>query len=171
MSPEAIDNHHVLSIQHVEKIKWDFTTKKRSFEDKRMLFSKVSKSMIGQLVVDSKWLHSTLHLDEIWDNMVVDHDKKKSQESSVYFIRIGDSDWVKIGHSTNVIQRMSCLQVSCPIELSLEFAIMLKDAYTCEQNIHTVLKKRKDCHVRGEWFKLPWPTDTMAILKESGVLN
>ncbi len=78
---------------------------------------------------------------------------------------------MEISQSTNVTQRLSCLQVSCPIELNMEFIIMLKDAYICEQNIHTVLKKRRDCHVGGEWFKLPRPADTMTILKESGVLN
>jgi hypothetical protein len=68
---------------------------------------------------------------------------------SVYFISIRELDFVKIGYASNPLYRLRGLQVSTPLDLTLEGAI--PGGREKEAELH---KKFALARVRGEWFKL-----------------
>jgi hypothetical protein len=66
----------------------------------------------------------------------------------VYVIQAEDGP-VKIGHSTNVRRRMSTLQISSPVPLSL--VAVLSGDRTTEKEMHA---RFAGSHKHGEWFDL-----------------
>jgi hypothetical protein len=69
---------------------------------------------------------------------------------SVYFIRAGDSDQVKIGYSeSGVEKRLECLQPGNALVLTID-ALIVGDM-GIEQYLHKTLRRRR---IRGEWFSI-----------------
>ena len=87
---------------------------------------------------------------------------------SIYCIRVMNSDMAKVGYTSNVRCRMSAIQVCCPLELHLEFAVLVDNAHMREKEIHCHLKQQRK-HIRGEWFRLPLQLDTVSLLRECGL--
>lgn len=76
---------------------------------------------------------------------------KQPSGGYVYLVRMGDTHYYKIGIAkTDPQNRLSGLQVSTPIELSLVAAYLVNRYMTLEQELHQALAY---CHVRGEWFR------------------
>jgi hypothetical protein len=70
----------------------------------------------------------------------------------VYFIRIHNTDLVKIGFTTQPIEtRLSQLQIAHPGHLLVDFTYHTKEYRQQERALHRLLHS---CHVRGEWFCL-----------------
>ena len=69
------------------------------------------------------------------------------KESYIYFIETIDYDFIKIGISTNVSQRLKSLQSSCPLELRM--LRYIKGGPKDEQYLHNRFAKYI---VRGEWY-------------------
>jgi hypothetical protein len=85
---------------------------------------------------------------------------------SVYFVRAGESDLVKIGFTSGEPgQRCRALQTGSPSELVLEewFAGSPAD----ERSLHEVLGPRR---VRGEWFQLS-PVEVRRLARSVGWLG
>ncbi len=68
--------------------------------------------------------------------------------SYIYFIRSGETDWVKIGRAVDVKKRMGFLQVGNPDELSL--LAMIDGGGKEERALHFLLRGVRR---RGEWFQ------------------
>jgi DNA-binding XRE family transcriptional regulator len=64
----------------------------------------------------------------------------------IYFLK-DENNYVKIGFSTNVIQRIYDLRVSSPYKS--EVLLIISGDYALEQELH---KKFKDSFKSGEWF-------------------
>ena len=137
------------------------------YQDRRMLFSTVKKGANG-VEVQSEWAIATELLDNNWSDMVTDPVPVENEHKSLYVIRLADLDVVKIGYSENVSKRLSCLQVGCPLDLHLEFTVLVYEAERWEKVVHDFLKKQGK-HIRGEWFRLPKPLDMFTLLKECGL--
>lgn len=83
----------------------------------------------------------------------------------VYFIRMAETDYIKIGRANDVKKRLSTLSSGCPFPLFLVDAIEPKEhSYDefLEEEIHLHLKEYR---VRGEWFSLDGATLTAVIRK------
>ena len=157
---ETLHAHEHLARLHV-------TSKLGSDEqDMRMLFSKVQKTGDG-LSIHSEWLVASIKFDEAWDNMMLP-DHMDEIMDSVYAIRMAKSDLVKLGYARNVQRRLSCLQVGCPMDLHLEFALVVPYAKQCETKIHAHLDGLGK-NVRGEWYNLPVPLAMFALFHECGL--
>ncbi len=78
----------------------------------------------------------------------------------IYLIRCGDSNYYKIGQSRRAFaNRLAMLQVGCPYNLELMFALKVTGYLAAEHDLH----ERYDLqHVRGEWFELS-PEDVADI--------
>lgn len=83
----------------------------------------------------------------------------KITHSSIYLIRIGTSDHIKIGISVDVHARLRTLQTSTPYPLSLIEHFVVTNAYDVEQSLHN---QYADKRLSGEWFALS-RTDIDAI--------
>lgn len=70
---------------------------------------------------------------------------------SVYAIRMKDTDYVKIGRTTNIANRLDDLNVGNPYELEVLFEEPSYNLGKIEQRVHKFLYKYK---VKGEWFLL-----------------
>ena len=68
--------------------------------------------------------------------------------TTVYFVRVGE--YVKIGATSNLYNRMSVFQTSSPYELTVLGT--LENIDNLEGKLH---KKYLEYHHRGEWFHLP----------------
>lgn len=68
----------------------------------------------------------------------------------VYLLRLGDTDFYKVGVSKDVQNRIADLQTATPFELRLIGFIEQSDALRVERDIHRALAGRR---VRNEWFK------------------
>lgn len=75
----------------------------------------------------------------------------ETQEGCVYFIGNEDHDWVKIGKTTNLPNRLSQLQTSCPFDLSILGYVKSQYPDRTETKLHY---KFQDDRIRGEWFQL-----------------
>lgn len=64
----------------------------------------------------------------------------------IYFIK--HTEYVKIGYTSDILSRLSGLQVSCPIKLSL--LGLIDGTIEDEQDLH---KKFIQLKTSGEWFK------------------
>jgi hypothetical protein len=75
------------------------------------------------------------------------------RKGDLYFIRCGDA--VKIGRTTNIVQRLANMQVNNPHEI--DCLLLLKGQGKEEGRWH---KRFKHHRVRGEWFR--WAPDLEA---------
>ncbi|KKL52302.1 hypothetical protein LCGC14_2286850, partial [marine sediment metagenome] len=78
--------------------------------------------------------------------------KGYSKTEGVYLVRCGDSDFYKIGLTTDIIKRIKAIQAYCPYPITLEKFWPTDESKTAETVLHW--KYGKYNH-RGEWFKLP----------------
>lgn len=69
-------------------------------------------------------------------------------EYILYFIRMGE--FVKIGKTTCLGERLKTLQTSSPYELAVLKAVKTADL-TLEYRVHAACEA---LHVRGEWYRL-----------------
>ena len=77
--------------------------------------------------------------------------KKEAIVGVIYLVKMRDTKYHKVGiTSTNIENRLSGLQVGCPIKIDLVISINSKDCLCCEKKIHDALS---NSHVRGEWFE------------------
>jgi len=58
--------------------------------------------------------------------------------------------WLKIGYTRSVLDRISGMQVSCPLPLTLLKVYACGDGHRLEQHLHRLLAKDRR---RGEWFE------------------
>lgn len=70
--------------------------------------------------------------------------------AQVYLIRLGDTDYFKVGMTTDINGRMASLQTATPFDLHLIAASAHKNALAVERDMHDGLK---DFHIRNEWFQ------------------
>lgn len=77
---------------------------------------------------------------------------QKETTGVVYFIRMADTEMVKVGFTSRIAARISELQTGCPHELHLEYHSLRADCARDESAMHVFLRSM---HVRGEWFRLP----------------
>jgi hypothetical protein len=68
----------------------------------------------------------------------------------VYLLRLGDTDYFKVGMTTDINGRLSSLQTATPFDLHLITVVEHENAFTVEKDIHASLVKY---HVRNEWFQ------------------
>jgi hypothetical protein len=68
----------------------------------------------------------------------------------VYLIRLGDTDYFKVGMTTDINGRVAALQTATPFELHLISAAEHRNAMSVERDMHEMLKAY---HVRNEWFQ------------------
>lgn len=72
--------------------------------------------------------------------------------AQVYLIRLGDTDYFKVGVTIDINARIAGLQTSTPFDLHLVQMAAHPNAYTVEKDMHASLDKY---HVRNEWFLCP----------------
>jgi len=80
----------------------------------------------------------------------------------VYFIRVGNTPYVKIGVAENPTARLEALQAGHPDELTLEAVVRceaVEAAYKLESTLHYRYQRR---NVRREWYELS-PDDVKAL--------
>lgn len=70
----------------------------------------------------------------------------------IYFITVPGLPYVKIGKADNIWQRISSLQVGCPLEYKL---IARADGDLGDEGL--IHEEIEDAHFRGEWYKLDHP--------------
>jgi len=70
--------------------------------------------------------------------------------AQVYLIRLGETDYFKVGMTTNMIGRLAALQNATPFELHVIAMADHTNAFAVEHDIHDSLKA---FHVRNEWFQ------------------
>lgn len=87
----------------------------------------------------------------------MDYQDTPEQRMSVYLIRLGDTDYYKVGISCDVRARLVSLQTAIPFGLVLLRAIEQDDAPLIERDIHRALREYQ---VRNEWFRCDHETIT-----------
>lgn len=75
-----------------------------------------------------------------------------SQGGHIYWIRLGDTRYIKIGQARNVQTRLSALQIGCPFLLRVMQSTKVDNMDVAEAHQHQMYK---EYHVRGEWFLFP----------------
>ena len=76
----------------------------------------------------------------------------KGKRQYVYIIKNLDTNNIKVGVGTDPVKRLSQLQTGSDSELDLVYTSFLcSNAFSLESEVHD---KFKDCHIRGEWFKV-----------------
>ena len=154
---EAVDTHKRLVIQHVKDIKPDI-------HDTNWLESRVSKQA-DMVNVESHYQQTEL-LDLQWGSP----DTGAVGDACVYFVRLAGSEFVKVGKTQNINQRLSNLQVSNPSVLIIDFLFVTPehDKYEKQLHQHLVIKGQ---HVRGEWFRIARGTNYFNLLTKAGVIT
>jgi hypothetical protein len=84
--------------------------------------------------------------------------REREMKGDLYFIRCGRA--VKIGHTTNIAQRLANMQVNTPEEI--DCLLLLRGQGHCEREWH---KRFAADRIRGEWFWLTADLEA-AILDE-----
>ena len=84
--------------------------------------------------------------------------------SSVYFIKIKDTNYYKIGVSQNIKRRIRDIRSFIPFEIELINIVKTNIAYDVE---YELMKSFKQYQMKGEWFDLPF----CAITKINGILK
>lgn len=69
--------------------------------------------------------------------------------AQVYLLRLGDTNYFKVGMTTDINGRVASLQTATPFDLHLIAAAEHPNAFAVEKDMHEMLKP---CHVRNEWF-------------------
>ena len=77
--------------------------------------------------------------------------------AQVYLIRLGETDYFKVGMTTNIASRLGTLQNATPFELHIVAIADHVNAFAVEHDIHDSLK---EFHVRNEWFQCEQPEIT-----------
>lgn len=70
--------------------------------------------------------------------------------AQVYLLRLGDTNYFKVGMTTDVNGRIATLQTATPFDLHLVMAAAHKNAFVVEHDMHEMLKLYR---VRNEWFQ------------------
>ena len=99
----------------------------------------------------SEFLQPLQQVDTLWNQMY----EKSTLQKDVYFIRMVNTSYVKIGFSGDVIQRLKQLSIGNAILLQLDYKFKSSRYRLHESSLHAYFI---DNNVRGEWFELP--TDT-----------
>jgi len=71
---------------------------------------------------------------------------------NVYLIRMGETDFYKIGISRNIKKRLISIQNGNPLKVSVLYSIKHKDAESAERFLHIKYKKRR-MSASKEWFR------------------
>ena len=153
---EAVNTHKRLVIQHVKDIK-------PGIYDTNWLESKVSKQSNNDVVVESYYVQKTESLDLQWG---IPDTGASVGDACVYFVRLAGSEFVKVGKTQNINQRLSNLQVSSPSVLIIDFLFVTPehDKYEKQLHQHLVIKGQ---HVRGEWFRITRGTNYFDLLAKA----
>ncbi len=72
----------------------------------------------------------------------------EEQPTTLYFIEAVGLNLIKIGHTTDIRERLSRLQMGCPVELRILFVI--PGTANDETRLHF---RFHELHARGEWFR------------------
>jgi len=70
---------------------------------------------------------------------------------SVYALATTNFEFVKIGRTNSIKNRMSNIQAGCPFDLFIWMSIKTPKTHEIERELHQLMNHRK---VRGEWFSL-----------------
>ena len=70
--------------------------------------------------------------------------------AQVYLIRLGDTNYFKIGMTTDINGRIAVLQTATPFDLHLIAAADHPNAFAVEKDMHAALK---EYNIRNEWFQ------------------
>ena len=107
----------------------------------------------------SKLIQPLTRVDHLWAIIP----ERETLEKDVYFIRMDDTQYVKIGFSGDVFKRLKQLSTGNPVKLVLEYKFR-----TCQYRLHEsqLHVHFNTCKVYGEWFELPLGINYAAIVKE-----
>ena len=83
---------------------------------------------------------------------------------SIYFIRMTNTEFVKVGYSINPEQRKKTLQVGNPCRLLIEFTYPTAHPVDLETQIKRNLVSKL---VLGEWFTISTDTDYQNIIQNA----
>ena len=75
--------------------------------------------------------------------------KPISKLPSVYVLTTSKFEYIKIGRTTNLKQRISNIQSGCPFILALWLGIKTPNDVEIEKHLHYAMRH---VHLRGEWF-------------------
>ena len=75
-----------------------------------------------------------------------------SRGGFIYWIRLAETRYVKIGKAQNVEHRLAKLQIGCPFQLHIMQTTWVEHMDSAEAQAHQLYK---DYHLRGEWFLFP----------------
>lgn len=114
-------------------------------------------------IIIKKWKEGTkqkdiansLEVSEAYISQILAPEKRNNQDEYnelfefeyIYFIKV--LNYVKIGYTKNLNERLNNIQISNPYPLELLFVI--KNDRNLESSIHKFYKKYNK-HYRGEWF-------------------
>jgi hypothetical protein len=90
-------------------------------------------------------------------------DTSASGAKFVYVMRAADTDFVKIGFSQDVFQRLSQLQTGCPIIMNVKFCFETVLFREMEAFLHRYFAS---AHVHREWFAVKDPVDWQPIFQQ-----
>ena len=76
--------------------------------------------------------------------------KPISKLPMVYVLTTRKFEYIKIGRTNRIKQRMSNIQSGCPFHLSLWLAIRTPKDQQIEKHLHYAIRHT---HLRGEWFE------------------
>lgn len=76
---------------------------------------------------------------------------KKFPNSSIYIIKIKDTDYYKIGVSQNYHRRIRDISNSMPFVVELLYIKNHDEAYKIETQIHKTIETK---YIKSEWFQL-----------------
>ena len=147
--------HIILTQSHAD----DFVTNHSSENDKRMLLSAVDMTT---KTTTSKYLQSIIDLDKLWDMFKAVDAIAQQDIRNIYFIRMEDTNFVKVGYSMNIHTRLSNLQVGSGIKLTLEFSFVTQMYRQNEKQLKAYMIAH---HERGEWYRLKPGTDYFALIR------
>ena len=85
---------------------------------------------------------------------------KKHHQHIVYALTSDGDEYLKIGRTKNIRNRLNNIQSGCPFRLTILRTFKTETPRECENYLLTNLSH---CHLRGEWFK-PSEEDITFIL-------
>lgn len=153
---EVANIHRTLANQQMEELRSSGSKRPRTHLLSTVTEQKSKKARL----VRSEYI--TEAVDLAWNALKLNKEDEGEKYGCVYFVRMRDTEFVKVGQTTSICARMASLQVSCPTPLDLEFQLATPNYKCIERKLHAYLKGQ-DLHVRGEWFKLQ--KDTASYLK------
>jgi len=122
-------------------------------------------------LIESMQKHSFNFFPREWYEKVVDNVflelKGKTNVGYVYFVKYGSSEAIKIGMSSNIVNRIKSFQTTNSDELYLIGYVYTGDYVNLEKSLHFELK---DFRLSGEWFNLNLNICMELITKNQGVI-